>query len=178
MGLAGKHVTKENVNRARIVSYETGAVIPTVRVVCRLAAIYKIPTLRLLWHGGYTIELLRPIAAMLDAGKDRRRKLFCEAGTAFALYTFPRRGEAISPDAEPALIKLDRAFSLIARYDQPRGKPPHAIASALAVLRDSQVAVDVRRLIVAEYVHAYVSALRPNLYAAMYRRIYLHEKTK
>ena len=137
VALAGKRVHKDNVNRARIVRYETGAVLPTASVVCRLAAIYKIPTLRLLSHAGYTVELLRPIVAMFEVGKEVRRQLFRQAGTAFALYAFPRRGEVISPDAEASLAKLERPFSLIAQYHQPRGKLPHAIALARAALVDS-----------------------------------------
>jgi transcriptional regulator with XRE-family HTH domain len=178
VALAGKRVQKDNVNRARIGNYETGAVLPTVGVACRLAAIYKIPTLRLLSHAGHTVELLRPIVAMFEVGKGPRRQLFREAGTEFALYAFPRRGEAVSPDAEVALAKLERAFSLIARFDQPRGRLPHAIAPAQAALADSQLTVDARRFIAAEYVHAYVHMMDPQLYAGVCSRIYSKEKPK
>lgn len=176
--LAGKHVHKDNVNRARIVGYETGAVHPTVDVACRLAATYKIPTLRLLSHAGHTAELLRPIVAMFEVGNGVRRQLFRQAGTAFALYAFPRRGEVIRPDAEPALAELERPFSLIAQYHQPRGKLPHAIALARAALGDSQLTVDARRFIAAECVHAYVQAMAPQLYAEVCSRIYSKEEPK
>jgi transcriptional regulator with XRE-family HTH domain len=178
VALAGKRVHIDNVNRARIVSYETGAVIPTAGVAYRLAKIYRIPTLHLLAHAGHTAELLRPIVAMFEIGKEARRQLFREAGTALALYAFPRRGEVISPTAEPKLAKLERPFSLIAQYRQPRGKLPHAIALARAALCDSQLTVDARRFIAAEYIHAYVYATEPQLYAEVCSRIYSKEEPK
>lgn len=177
VALAGKRVHKDNVNRARVVSYETGAVVPTVGVACRLAAIYNIPMLRLLSHAGHTADVLRPIVTMFEV-RNVRRRLFREAGTVFALYAFPRRGEVISPTARPALAKLDRTFSLITRLRQPGGKLPHAIARARVALGDSPLGVDARRCIAAEYVHAYIRAMEPQLYAAVCSRIYSKEKPK
>lgn len=180
VALAGKSVRKDNVNRARIVSYETGAVLPTVGVACRLAAIYNIPPLRILSRAGHIADVLRPIVTLFEVGKGEgvRARLFREAGTAFALYAFPRRDEVISPTAAPLLAKMESTFSSIALLRQSRGKLPHAIALARRVLADSLLSVDARRFIAAEYVHAYVRSMQPKLYAEVCSRIYSKEKPK
>jgi transcriptional regulator with XRE-family HTH domain len=176
IALAGKNVDKADANRTRISKYESGAIHPTVETTCKLAAIYGISTLRLLRMAGYAVELLRPIVRLLGTGRRRNIPAFCQAGVSFALLAFPRRSD--TPNLwDSSEAKLDKAFSEIIRFDLPRGKLPHVMAQAEAVLLDSAVPSDARRNIAAEYVHVYVCAIEPELYETALRNIYSQEKT-
>jgi transcriptional regulator with XRE-family HTH domain len=171
IALAGKNVDKADVNRRRITDYENG-VIPAVETTRKLAATYGISTLSLLRMAGYAVELLRPIVMLLEAGRTQDSRLYSQLGVSFALFAFPRRGDTSDLAALLSESELDKAFSEISRFGQPRGKLPHCIRLAQAALRDSALPNNVRRTIAAEYVHVYVCAIEPELYDTALRSIY------
>lgn len=177
VALAGETVDKADVNRTRVTKYESGDVIPTVATIRKLATIYRLSTLSALRLAGYAVELLRPIATVLEAGRAQENRLFSQVGVLFALFAFPRRGDTIQLTALVTESDLDNAFAEISRLRQPRGKLPHSIGLAQEALRDSALPRDARRNIAAEYVHVYVCAIEPELYEAGLRTIYVQEKT-
>jgi transcriptional regulator with XRE-family HTH domain len=177
VALAGATVDKADVNRTRVTDYESGAVIPTAATTRKLAAFYGISTLSLLRMAGHAVELLRPIVALLEAGRAQENRLFSQVGVLFALFAFPRRGDALHLGSVMTENELDKAFSEASRLRQPRGRLPHLIGLARAALRDAELPRNVRRNIAAEYVHVYVCAIEPELYQMALRNLYAQEKT-